>query len=112
MAFKSVIECKLKINLVCTVAMVENLLGHKAYHPMDIIQSHKGLTVEIGNTDAEGRLILCDAMSWTQSKHKLKSMIELSTLTGAVVVALAYSYAGLFTNNDQLAEKLIKTGER
>jgi leucyl aminopeptidase len=65
MAFKSVVECKLKVNLVCTVAMVENLLGHKAYHPMDIIKSHKGLTVEIGNTDAEGRLILCDAMSWT-----------------------------------------------
>lgn len=112
MAFKSVVESKVKVNLVCTVAMVENLLGHKAYHPMDIIKSHKGLTVEIGNTDAEGRLILCDAMSWTQSKHKLKSMIELSTLTGAVVVALAYSFAGLFCNNDQLAEKLIKTGER
>ena len=52
--------------------MVENLVGDKAYHPMDIITSHKGLTVEIGNTDAEGRLILCDCMSWTQKKHKLK----------------------------------------
>lgn len=65
-AFKSIVEAKLKVNLVCTVAMVENLVGHKAYHPSDIIKSHKGLTVEIGNTDAEGRLILCDCMSWTQ----------------------------------------------
>ena len=65
MAFMSVAEAKLKINLVCTVAMVENFFGDKAYHPMDIITSHKGLTVEIGNTDAEGRLILCDCMSWT-----------------------------------------------
>ena len=65
-AIKSIVEAKLKVNLVCTVAMVENLVGHKAYHPSDIIKSHKGLTVEIGNTDAEGRLILCDCMSWTQ----------------------------------------------
>lgn len=64
-AFKSVVEAKLPINLVCTVAMVENLLGSRAFHPSDIIKSHKGLTVDIGNTDAEGRLILCDAMSWT-----------------------------------------------
>jgi len=64
-AFKAIVEAKLKVNLVCTVAMVENLVGHKAVHPMDIIKSHKGLTVEIGNTDAEGRLILCDCMSWT-----------------------------------------------
>ena len=65
MAFMSVAEAKLKINLVCTVAMVENLVGGKAYHPIDIITSHKGLTVEIGNTDEEGRLILCDCMRWT-----------------------------------------------
>ena len=65
MAFKSIVEANLKVNLVCTVSMVENLVGDKAFHPMDIIKSHKGLTVEIVNTDAEGRLILCDAMSWT-----------------------------------------------
>ena len=65
-AFKAVVMCKLPINLVCTVGMVENMTGSKAYHHSDIIKSHKGLTVEIGNTDAEGRLVLCDCMSWTQ----------------------------------------------
>lgn len=64
-AFKAVTEADLKINLVCTMGFVENLLGSKAYHTSDIIKSHKGLTVEIGNTDAEGRLVLCDCMSWT-----------------------------------------------
>ena len=65
MAFKSVVEAKLKVNLVCTVGLVENLVGSNAYHPSDIIVSHSGLTVEINNTDAEGRLVLCDCMSWT-----------------------------------------------
>lgn len=64
-AFKAIVEARLPVNLVCTVGMVENLLGSKAYHPGDIITSHKGLTVEIGNTDAEGRLVLADCMSWT-----------------------------------------------
>lgn len=91
--------------------MVENLLGSKAYHPSDIIKSHKGLTVEIGNTDAEGRLVLCDCMSWTQQNHKVESMIELSTLTGAMVIALAYTYAGCFCNDDEMANKLIEAGK-
>jgi leucyl aminopeptidase len=65
MAFKSVVEAKLEINLVCTVGLVENLVGSNAYHPSDIIKSHSGKTVEIANTDAEGRLVLCDCMSWT-----------------------------------------------
>lgn len=110
-AFKAVVEAKLPVNLVCTVGMVENLLGSKAYHPSDIIKSHKGLTVEIGNTDAEGRLVLCDCMSWTQSKYRLDTMVELSTLTGAMVIALAYAYAGCYCNNDALAEQLIKAGK-
>ena len=63
--FKAAVESKLKVNLICSIGMVENLLGSKAYHPSDIIKSHKGLTVEIMNTDAEGRLVLCDLMSWT-----------------------------------------------
>ena len=102
-AFKAVVEADLKVNLVCTVGMVENMTGSNAYHPSDIIQSHKGLTVEIGNTDAEGRLVLCDCMSWTQSKYKLDTMIEMSTLTGAIVIALAYTYAGLYCNADDLS---------
>jgi len=65
LAFKSMVQTKTPLNLVCTIGLVENMLGSKAYHPSDIIKSHKGLTVEIGNTDAEGRLVLCDCMSWT-----------------------------------------------
>lgn len=65
MGFKALVETKTNVNVVCTVGLVENMLGSKAYHPSDIIQSHKGLTVEIGNTDAEGRLVLCECMSWT-----------------------------------------------
>jgi len=90
--FKAVVDMKLPVNLVCSVAFVENLLGSDAYHPSDIIKSHKGLTVEIGNTDAEGRLILCDAMSYTQQHYKPNTLIEFSTLTGAVMVALVRFY--------------------
>lgn len=110
-AFKAIVEAKLPVNLVCTVAMVENLLGSKAYHPSDIITSHKGLTVEIGNTDAEGRLILADCMSWTQQKYKLKRMMEFSTLTGAMVMALGFTYAGLFCNNEAFADEITKAGK-
>lgn len=86
--FKAAVDLKLPINLVCSVAFVENLLGSDAYHPSDIIKSYKGLTVEIGNTDAEGRLILCDAMSYTQEFYKPNTLLEFSTLTGACMVAL------------------------
>jgi len=105
--FKAVVELNLPINLTCTMAFVENLVGSDAYHPCDIIKSYKGLTVEIGNTDAEGRLILCDAMTWAQEKYKPNTLIEFSTLTGAVRVALGLSTAGIFSNNDDLVGKLL-----
>lgn len=114
--FKAVVDMKLPVNLVCSVAFVENLLGSDAYHPSDIIKSHKGLTVEIGNTDAEGRLILCDAMSYTQQHYKPNTLIEFSTLTGAVMVALGLTTAGLFSNSDELSKQLLdvsaQTSER
>lgn len=87
-AFKAIVEMKLPVNVVCSMAYVENLVGADAYHPSDIITSHKGLTVEIGNTDAEGRLVLADAMSYTQEKYKPNTLIEFSTLTGGVMFAL------------------------
>ena len=87
-AFKAAVELNLPINLACSLAFVENLTGSDCYHPSDIIKSYKGLTVEIGNTDAEGRLILADAMSYVQEKHKPNTLIEFSTLTGAVMVSL------------------------
>ena len=91
-AFKAAVELKVAVNVVCAVAFVENLVGDDAYHPSDIIKSYKGLTIEIGNTDAEGRLILADAMSYTQEKYKPNTLIELSTLTGAVRIALVRRY--------------------
>lgn len=86
--FRAVAELNLPVNIVCGMAFVENLLGPDAVHPLDIIKSLKGLTVEIGNTDCEGRLILADTMTYVQRKFKPHTMIELSTLTGAVGTAL------------------------
>lgn len=70
--FKAAVELGLKVNITVTVGLVENFLANNSYRPSDIIRSHKGLTVEIGNTDAEGRLVLADCMSWTQAKHSPK----------------------------------------
>ncbi len=80
--------------------MVENFVGSNSYRPSDIIVSRKGITVEIGNTDAEGRLVLADCMNWTQEHYKTDVLIELSTLTGAIIIALGSRFAGLFTNSD------------
>lgn len=91
---------------------VENFVDAASYRPSDIIESRKGLTVEIGNTDAEGRLVLADCMNWTQEKYKTKVMIELSTLTGAIKATLGERYGGAFTNNEELVQKLIKAGQQ
>lgn len=82
------------------MGMVENFVGSNSYRPSDIIVSRKGVTVEIGNTDAEGRLVLADCMNWTQEHYKTDVLIELSTLTGAIIIALGSRFAGLFTNSD------------
>lgn len=81
-------------------------MGPESYRPSDILKSHKGLTVEIQNTDAEGRLILADAMSWVQKNYRVKQILELSTLTGAGVVALGFNYAGLFGNSEEMIRTL------
>jgi len=107
-AFKAAVELNLPVNLACSMAFVENLVGSDAYHPSDIIKSYKGITVEIGNTDAEGRLILADSMSYVQEKHKPNTLIEFSTLTGAVMVSLGVTTAGLFSNDDKLVDRLLK----
>ncbi len=87
-------------------------MSDNSYRPLDIITSRKGLTVEIGNTDAEGRLVLADCMHWTQEKFKCKDLIELSTLTGAIIIALGKKHAGLFSNSDDLSNKLISLGNQ
>ena len=102
--FREALQMGLKQNIVLGVGLVENMLGDDCYRQTDIIKSHKGLNVEIGNTDAEGRLVLADVMSYMQSKVKVHKMVELSTLTGACLVALGEKQAALFSNDESLAE--------
>ncbi|CAD8119712.1 unnamed protein product [Paramecium sonneborni] len=111
--FRAVVELGLPINVVCSTAWVENSVGPDSYRVSDVIQSYKGITVEILNTDAEGRLILADAMSYAQDKFHIQEMIELSTLTGIIKNALG-RYCGVFTNRKgcysllQKVEKITK----
>ena len=103
-AFRGAVEMNLKVNITVTLGFAENAIGNTSYKPSEIISSHKGLTVEINNTDAEGRLVLADCISWTQSNKNPCKIIEVSTLTGACMVALGESTGGLFCNNDQLSK--------
>ena len=102
---------KAKVNAVGIVGLVENMPDGKATRPGDIVTSMSGQTIEVVNTDAEGRLVLCDALWYTEDRFKPQAMINLATLTGAVVVCLAHVYAGLFSNNDDLADQLLKAGQ-
>ncbi len=102
---------KAKANAVGVIGLVENMPDGKAQRPGDIVTSMSGQTIEIINTDAEGRLVLGDAVWYTAQRFKPKFMVDLATLTGAIIVALGHEYAGMFANNDQLAERLTKAGE-
>jgi len=102
---------KAKVNAVGVVGLVENMPGGNAQRPGDIVKSYSGKTIEILNTDAEGRLVLADALTFTEKKFKPKFMIDLATLTGAIIVSLGSEYAGLFSNDDKLSKQLVKAGE-
>jgi leucyl aminopeptidase len=108
-AFLSAIELKLKINIVCLVPAVENMPGSNAQRPSDVVTSMSGQTVEVLNTDAEGRLILCDALTYVQ-KFNPQVIIDAATLTGACVVALGKHASGLMTQDDALADDLLAAG--
>jgi len=101
---------KAKINAVGVVGLVENMPGGNAQRPGDIVKSYSGKTIEILNTDAEGRLVLADALTFTEKKFKPKFMVDLATLTGAIIVSLGSEYAGLFSNDDKLSNQLIEAG--
>ena len=103
---------KAKVNAVGVVGLVENMPGGNAQRPGDIVKSYSGKTVEILNTDAEGRLVLADALTYTEEKFKPKFIIDLATLTGAIIVSLGSEYAGLFSNDDKLSKELIDVGEK
>lgn len=105
-------EMEMKVNFTVVVAATENCIGGGAYKPGDVFTSYTGRTVEIVNTDAEGRLTLADALAYCAAKLKPTRMINLATLTGACVVALGEEIAGLMSNNDRLAESIEQASER
>jgi leucyl aminopeptidase len=102
---------KAKVNVVGAIGLVENMPDGKAQRPGDIVTSMSGQTIEIINTDAEGRLVLADVLWHVGQTFKPKFMVDLATLTGAIIVALGHEYAGLFSNDDKLAERLTKAGQ-
>ncbi|UUY10519.1 leucyl aminopeptidase [Pseudomonas sp. J452] len=107
---KTVLELQLPINLVCLLACAENMPSGSATRPGDIVTTMSGQTVEILNTDAEGRLVLCDTLTYAQ-RFKPQAVIDIATLTGACVVALGAHTSGLLGNNDTLIKQLLKAGE-
>ena len=102
---------KAKINAVGVVGLVENMVSGNAQRPGDIVKSYSGKTIEILNTDAEGRLVLADALTFTEKKFKPKFIIDLATLTGAIIVSLGSEYAGLFSNDDKLSKQIFEAGQ-
>ncbi|TKK35033.1 leucyl aminopeptidase [Pseudomonas sp. CFBP13528] len=107
---RAVLELKLPINLVCILACAENMPSGGAARPGDIVTTMSGQTVEILNTDAEGRLVLCDALTYAE-RFKPQAVIDIATLTGACVVALGAHTSGLLGNNDELIEQLLSAGK-
>jgi leucyl aminopeptidase len=110
-AMLSLAKRKAKANVVGIVGLVENMPDGNAQRPGDIVKSAAGKTIEIQNTDAEGRLVLCDVLWYAQKKFNPKAMIDLATLTGAIIISLGNEHAGLFSNNDELAAKLTAAGK-
>ena len=102
---------KLKYNLIGVIGLVENMPDGDAQRPGDVVKSYSGQTIEVLNTDAEGRLVLADILSWTEKKYKPKFMINFATLTGAMIVALGSVRAGLFSNDKEISEAIFNSGE-
>ncbi|MBZ0161884.1 MAG: leucyl aminopeptidase [Notoacmeibacter sp.] len=102
---------KAKANVIGVIGLVENMPDGNAQRPGDIVTSMNGQTIEVINTDAEGRLVLCDALHYTNERFKPQFMINLATLTGAIIIALGHHHAGLFSNDDELATRLASSGD-
>ena len=103
---------KAKVNAIGVVGLVENMPDGNAQRPGDIVKSYSGKTIEVLNTDAEGRLVLADALTYTEEKFNPKFIVDLATLTGAIIMALGEEYAGLFSNNDKLSSELHEIGNK
>jgi len=109
-AMKAIALRKAKANVIGVCGLVENMPDGNAQRPSDVITTMSGQTVEILNTDAEGRLVLADAITWVQRTHRPKTIVDLATLTGAMIISLGNEYGGLFSNTDPLADKLLAAG--
>jgi len=107
----ALVKRKAKANVVGVVGLVENMPDGNAQRPGDVVTSMSGQTIEILNTDAEGRLVLADALHWTQEEFKPTRIVDFATLTGAIIISLGHEYAGLFSNDDKLAKDLAEAGE-
>ncbi len=107
---KSLASRKAKVNVVGIVGLAENMPSARAYRPADIIKSYNGTTIEVLNTDAEGRLVLADALSYVQDVYKPELVVDLATLTGAILVALGHEYCGTFSTDDGLWDQMDKAG--
>jgi leucyl aminopeptidase len=107
---QSLASRKAKVNVVGAIGIVENMPDGNAIRPGDILTSMSGQTIEVINTDAEGRLVLCDVLHYVNTKYNPKFMVNLATLTGAIIVALGQEYAGMFSNDDKLSDRLTKVG--
>ena len=110
-AIQAVAEMGLPINLVCIVAAAENMPSGRATKPGDVVKSMSGKTIEILNTDAEGRLVLCDALTYVERFNPVE-VVDIATLTGAIIIALGSQASGVFANNDDLADALLAAGQR
>jgi leucyl aminopeptidase len=102
---------KAKVDAVGLVGLVENMPSGTAQRPGDVVKTASGQTVEVINTDAEGRLVLCDVIHYAQERFDPRFMVDLATLTGAIIIALGHEHAGLFSNDDTLAQQLTAAGK-
>ncbi len=109
-AMKALALRKAKAHVIAVCGLVENMPDGNAQRPGDVVTSMSGQTIEVINTDAEGRLVLCDALTWVQRTHKPKTIVDLATLTGAMIISLGFEYGGMFSNDDELAGQLLAAG--
>ncbi len=109
-AMKALAARKAKVNVIGVMGLVENMPDGNAQRPGDVVTSMSGQTIEVINTDAEGRLVLCDCITWVQKTHSPVTIVDLATLTGAMIVALGHEHGGIFANDDTLADQLLAAG--
>ncbi|AOL95353.1 leucyl aminopeptidase [Porphyrobacter sp. LM 6] len=110
-AMLALVSRKAKANVIGVMGLVENMPDGKAQRPGDVVTTMSGQTVEVLNTDAEGRLVLCDALHWAQEKYDAARIVDLATLTGAMIISLGHEYGGMFANDDTLAAQLTAAGQ-